>query len=84
MTSEITETRAFVGSFVKEIRVSSGSAEIHYTIPTPEDSPIGSVDNSEVSLDGRVMSPVVMVPLSIPYCEPFAGSCLSRWYTYKS
>ena len=58
MTSEITETKAFVGSFVKEIRVNSGNAEIHYTIPTPEDSPIGSVDNAEVSLSGRVMSTV--------------------------
>ena len=58
MTSELTETKAFVWSFVKEIKVGSDSADILYTLPTPEDSPIGSVDNSEVSLSGRVMSTV--------------------------
>ena len=58
MTSEITETKAFVGSFVKEIKVGPGSADIHYSLPTPEDSPIGSVDNAEVSLSGPVMSTV--------------------------
>ena len=40
-TSELTESRAFVKSFVKEIEVRPGRATIHYTIPTPEDSPIG-------------------------------------------
>ena len=58
MTSELTETKAFVWSFVKEIKIGSDSADILYTIPTPEDSPIGSVDNAEVSLSGRVMSTV--------------------------
>ena len=39
--SELTETRAFVHSFVKEIEVKPGKAAIVYSIPTPEDSPIG-------------------------------------------
>ena len=41
-TSEITETRAFVRSFVKAILVKPGRTTIHYTIPTPPDSPIGA------------------------------------------
>ncbi len=57
-TSELTETKAFVRSFVKEIAIGSGRAVILYSLPTPEDSPIGSVDNAEVALDGRVMSTV--------------------------
>ena len=40
-TSELTQTRAFVHSFVKEIEVKPGKAAIVYSIPTPEDSPIG-------------------------------------------
>ena len=40
-SSAITETRAFVRSFIKAILVRSGRATIHYTIPTPPDSPIG-------------------------------------------
>ena len=57
-TSEITETRAFVRSFVKAILVKPGRATIHYTIPTPPDSPIGGADAAEVALSARVMSTV--------------------------
>ena len=39
--SELTERRAFIESFVKEIVVMPGNAGVHYTIPTPPDSPIG-------------------------------------------
>ena len=35
-TSELTETKAFVGSFVKEVVVKPGRATIVYSIPTPE------------------------------------------------
>ncbi len=58
MTSELTETRAFVHSFVKEIEVKPGKAAIVYSIPTPEDSPIGGADAAEVALTGRVRSTV--------------------------
>ena len=34
-TSELTESRAFIHSFVKEIEVRPGKATIHYTIPMP-------------------------------------------------
>ncbi len=57
-TSELTETRAFVKSFIKEIKVKPGRAGIFYTIPTPEDSPIGGADAVEVALNGRVRSTV--------------------------
>ena len=57
-TSEVTESRAFIRSFVKEIEVRPGRAVIHYTIPTPEDSPIGGGDAAEVALNGGVMSTV--------------------------
>ena len=55
-TSELTESRAFIRSFVKEIEVRPGKATIHYTIPTPEDSPIEGGDAAEVVLNGGVMS----------------------------
>ena len=57
-TSELTETRAFIQSFVKEVRVKPGRAAIIYSIPTPEDSPIGGAGATEVALSGRVMSTV--------------------------
>ena len=55
-TSELTESRAFIRSFVKEIAVRPGKATIHYTIPTPEDSPIEGEDAAEVVLNGEVMN----------------------------
>ena len=57
-TSELTQTRAFVHSFVKEIKVKPGRAAIVYSIPTPEDFPIGGVDAAEVALNGRVRNSV--------------------------
>ncbi len=57
-TSELTQARAFVHSFVKEIEVKPGKAAIVYSIPTPEDSPIGGTDAAEVALTGRVRSSV--------------------------
>ena len=57
-TSEMTQTRAFVHPFVKEIDVKPGRAAIVYSIPTPEDSPIGGADAAEVALNGRVRSSV--------------------------
>ena len=57
-TSELTETRAFIQSFVKEIQVSPGNASIIYTIPMPEDSPIGASDATELALNERVMNTI--------------------------
>ncbi|MXW26578.1 MAG: hypothetical protein F4Z77_09860 [Dehalococcoidia bacterium] len=49
-TSEITETRAFVRSFVKQVLVGPGQAVIHYTLPTPQDSPIRGADAAKFAL----------------------------------
>ena len=57
-TSELTETRSFVHSFVKEVEVKPGKAAIVYSIPTPDDSPIGGADAEDVALHGRVRSTV--------------------------
>ncbi len=57
-TSELTETKAFVRSFVKEIVVKPGRAAIVYSIPTPDDSPAGGADAVEIALNGRVMNSV--------------------------
>ena len=57
-TGDLTETKAFVQSFVKEVVVRPGRATILYTIPTRDDSPMGGADALEVALNGRVMNPV--------------------------
>ncbi len=57
-TSELTETRAFVRSFVREVEVKPGKAAIVYSIPTPEDSPMGGANIAEVALNGGVRSSV--------------------------
>ena len=54
--SELIEARAFVKSFVKEIAVRPGSAQVRYTILMPEDSPIPGRKAEEVVLDGSVLS----------------------------
>ena len=56
--SELTERRAFIESFVKEIVVQPGGAVVRYTIPMPEDSPIGGKDSEEVALHSPVLSTV--------------------------
>ena len=53
-TSELTETKAFVHSFVKEIRVKPGRAAIIYSMPTTDDSPLGGPDPAEIALNGGV------------------------------
>ena len=58
MTSEITESRAFIKSFVKEIVVMPDNAVVRYTIPMPDDSPIPGRDAEEMALNGSVLSTV--------------------------
>ena len=57
-TSELTESRAFIESFVKEIVVSPGNAVVRYSIPMPEDSKIPGKDAEDVALNGPVLSTV--------------------------
>ena len=56
--SELTERRAFIESFVKEIVVQPGNALVRYTIPMPQDYPIGGMDAEEVALHAPVLSTV--------------------------
>ena len=58
-TSELTETRSFIRSFVKEIQIRPGKASIIYTIPLPEDSPIGGVQSTELPLSSDVRSTIL-------------------------
>ena len=57
-TSELTESKAFIRSFVKEIAVAPGAATIRYTIPMPGDSPLQGGVAEQVALDGPVLSTV--------------------------
>ena len=74
-SSELTETKAFVRSFVKEIVVKPGRAAIVYSIPTPDDSPIGGADAVEIDLNGRVINSVHVggLPFTEDTTEPFSG-----------
>ena len=56
--SELTERRAFIESFVKEIVVMPGNALMRYTIPMPSDSRILGKDTEEVALRSPVLSTV--------------------------
>ena len=56
--SEVTERRAFIESFVKEIVVTPDDALLRYTVPMPEDSLIPGGAAEKVALDGAVL-PIV-------------------------
>ena len=56
--NELTERRAFIETFVKEIVVMSGDALLRYTIPMPDDSRIPGRNAEEMPLDGSVLSTV--------------------------
>ncbi len=56
--SELTERRAFIESFVKEIVVMPGNALMRYTVPMPDDSSIPGGVAEKVALNGAVLSTV--------------------------
>ena len=56
--SELTERRAFIETFVKEIVVVPGNALMRYTIPMPDDSQIPGRSAEEMALNGSVLSTV--------------------------
>ena len=56
--SELTERRAFIETFVKEIVVMPGDALLRYTIPMPDDSRIPGRNTEEMPLNGSVLSTV--------------------------
>ena len=56
--SELTERRAFIESFVKEVVVMPGNALPRYTVPMPDDSLIPGRATEKVALNGSVLSTV--------------------------
>ncbi len=58
MGSQLTERRAFIETFVKEIVVVPGDALMRYTIPMPEDSRVPGGITEKMALDGSVLSTV--------------------------
>ena len=56
--SQLTERRAFIESFVKEIEVRPGNAVMRYTIPMPDDSLIPGRNVEDFALNGSVLSTV--------------------------
>ena len=56
--SELTERRAFIESFVKEIVVMPGNAVVRYSIPMPDDSRIPGKDAEDLALHSPVLSTV--------------------------
>ena len=61
--SELTERRAFIETFVKEIVVMPGKAVVRYTVPMPDDSPIPGKRTEDMALNGSVLSTVKSGPL---------------------
>ena len=68
--SELTEHRAFIESFVKEIIVIPGDALIRYTVPVPDDSFLAGRATEKVPLDASVLSTVHVGP---PTCTEGRG-----------
>ena len=60
--SELTERRAFIESFVKEIIVIPGDALIRYTVPMPDDSFLAGRASERVALDASVLCTVHVGP----------------------
>ena len=56
--SELTERRAFIESFVKEIVVGPDEARVRYSIPMPQDSRIEGMDAEEMAIPRPVLSTV--------------------------
>ena len=57
-TREMTQTKAFIHSFVKEIEVKPGKALMRYTVPMPDDSLILGRTAEKMALNGSVLSTV--------------------------
>lgn len=53
--SELTERRAFIESFVKEVVVMPGVALLRYTMPLPYDSPMPGRSAEKLALDGSAL-----------------------------
>ena len=56
--SELTERRAFIETFVREIVVTPGEALVRYTVPMPGDSALSGGNSEEMVLSGSVLPTV--------------------------
>ena len=74
--SELTERRAFIETFVKEIVVMPGNALMRYTVPMPDDSLIPGRNAEEMALNGSVLS---TVQNGGPTCSVLKGSPARCW-----
>ena len=61
--SELTERRAFIETFVKEIELLPDNAVVRYTVPMPDDSFLAGRATEKVALDASVLSTVHVSPL---------------------
>jgi hypothetical protein len=57
-TSELTESKAFIRSFVRRVAVAPGAVTTRYAIPTPADSPLRGGKPEEVASGGAVLPTV--------------------------
>ena len=73
--SELTERRAFIETFVKEIELLPDNAVVRYTVPMPDDSLIPAKQAEAVALNGSVVSTVAVSPpnLTVDRTEPFSA-----------
>ena len=79
--SELTERRAFIQSFVKEIIVVPGDALLRYTVPMPDDSLIPGRSAEKVALNGSVLP---TLPDGGPTCTVQSLSQKDvRWQAYS-
>ena len=60
--SELTERRAFIETFVKEIVIMPGKAVVRYTVPMPDDCPMPGRTAEDMVLNGSVLSIVKSGP----------------------
>ena len=70
--SELTERRAFIETFVKEIELLPDNAVVRYSVPMPDDSLIPGKKVQQIPLNGSVVSSVNGSPLYLTELRTFS------------
>ena len=70
--SELTERRAFIETFVREIELLPDNAVVRYTVPMPDDSLIPGKKAQEIPLNGSVVSSVKVSPPDLTKSRTFS------------
>ena len=70
--SELTERRAFIETFVKEIELLPDNAVVRYSVPMPDDSLIPGKKVQEIPLNGSVVSSVNGSPPNLTKSRTFS------------